>query len=140
MKSMFVQSNVVWVLMQIEEEQGNYKKAFKYQRDYHALRDSIKLENKLKDVVVTEFKRVNSENERLTKSNKIIQTENINHEKTILTTVIILVFVVILLVLFYKRNLEKKATNLLLKKQRDEIVEINKELESLNEEVVAQWK
>ena len=140
MKSMFVQSNVVWVFMQIEEEQGNYKKAFKYQRDYHALRDSIKLENKLKDVVVTEFKRVNSENEGLTKSNKIIQTENINHEKTILTTVIILVFVVILLVLFYKRNLEKKATNLLLKKQRDEIVEINKELESLNEEVVAQME
>lgn len=140
MQSLSMRSKAVWLYMQIEEAQNNYKEAFKYQRDYLALTDSIQSEEKLKHIVLTEFSRVSSENEGLVKDNKIIATKNDSYMKAIFVTSIILLFVVILLVLYYKRNLEKKATNILLEKQRDEIADINKELEMLNEELTTQME
>jgi len=140
MESISMRSKAVWMYMKIEEAQNNYKEAYKYQNDFIDLTDSIQSEEKLKHIVLTEFSRVSSENEGLLKDNKIISTKNIGYVKTIFITSIVLLFVVILLVLYYKRNLEKKATNLLLEKQRDEIAEINKELEMLNEELTAQME
>lgn len=140
MESLSMRSKAVWMYMKIEEAQNNYKEAFKYQNDFIDLTDSIKAEEKLKHLVLTEFSRVSSENEGLVKDNKIIATKNTGYVKLIFITSVILLFVVILLVLYYKRNLEKKATNLLLERQRDEISEINKELEMLNEELVTQME
>lgn len=140
MKSLSMRSKAVWMYMKIEEAQNNYKEAFKYQNDFIDLTDSIKAEEKLKHLVLTEFSRVSSENEGLVKDNKIIATKNTGYVKLIFITSVILLFVVILLVLYYKRNLEKKATNLLLERQRDEISEINKELEMLNEELITQME
>ncbi|RZK09967.1 MAG: HAMP domain-containing histidine kinase, partial [Flavobacterium sp.] len=130
----------VWMYMKIEEAQNNFEGAYKYQNAFIELTDSIQAEEKLKHLVLTEFNRVSSENEGLVKDNKIIATKNTSYVKTIFITSVILLFVVILLALYYKRNLEKKATNLLLEKQRDEISEINKELEMLNEELVTQME
>jgi len=140
MESISMRSKAVWMYMKIEEARNNYKEAYKYQNDFIDLTDSIQAEEKLKHVVLTEFSRVSSENEGLVKDNKIIATKNMSYVKTIFITSIVLLFVVILLVLYYKRNLEKKATNLLLEKQRDEISEINKELEMLNEELTTQME
>lgn len=140
MESISMKSKAVWLYIQIEEAQGNYKEAFQYQKNFIELTDSIKAEQKLNHLVLTEFNRVSSENEGLVKDNKIIATKNTSYVKTIFITSIVLLFVVILLVLYYKRNLEKKATNLLLEKQRDEIVAINKELEMLNEEIITQME
>jgi len=140
MESISMRSKAVWLYMKIEEAQKNYKGAFEYQNDFIELTDSIQAEEKLKHLVLTEFSRVSSENEGLVKDNKIITTKNTGYVKTIFITSVILLFVVILLVLYYRRNLEKKATNLLLQKQRDEIAEINKELEMLNEELTAQME
>ena len=140
MKSMGMRSTVVWLYMKIEEAQENYKEAYHYQNYYTAINDSIQKEEKLKHLIVTEFQRVNSENEGLLKSNKIIATKNTSYEKMIMATTIILVFVFVLLMLYYKRNKEKQATNILLKKQKDEISGINKELEMLNEELRIQME
>lgn len=140
MESMSMRSKVVWLYIQIAEAQNNYKEAFKYQSDFIELTDSIQSDEKLKHVVLTEFSRVSSENEGLVKDNKIISTKNVGYVKAIFITSIILLFVVVLLVLYYRRNLEKKATNLLLEKQRDEITAINKELEMLNEELITQME
>lgn len=140
MESISMKSKAVWLYIQIEEAQGHYKEAFEYQKNFIELTDSIKAEQKLKHLVLTEFNRVSSENEGLVKDNKIIATKNISYVKTIFITSLILLFVVILLVLYYKRNMEKKATNLLLEKQRDEITEINQELEMLNEELTTQME
>lgn len=140
MESLSMRSKAVWLYMQIEEAQGNYKEAFEYQKNFIDLTDSIQSEEKLKHVVLTEFSRVSSENEGLVKDNKIIATKNISYEKTIVITSIILIFVIILLLLYYKRNREKKATNILLERQRDEIAAINMELEMLNEELTTQME
>lgn len=140
MKSLSMRSKAVWMYMKIEEAQNNFKEAYKYQNDFIDLTDSIQAEEKLKHLVLTEFNRVSSENEGLMKDNKIIATKNTSYVKTIFITSIVLLFLVILLVLYYKRNLEKKATNLLLAKQRDEIAEINRELEMLNEELITQME
>lgn len=140
MESLSTRSKAVWMYMKIEEAQNNYKEAYKYQNDFIALTDSIQSEEKLKHLVLTEFNRVSSENEGLVKDNKIIATKNTSYMQAIFITLGILLFVVALLVLYYKRNLEKKATNLLLQKQRDEISEINQELEMLNEELITQME
>ena len=140
MESLSMRSKAVWMYMKIEEAQNNFKEAYEYQNDFIDLTDSIQSEEKLKHLVLTEFNRVSSENEGLVKDNKIIATKNTSYVKTIFITSVVLLFVVILLVLYYKRNLEKKATNLLLEKQRDEISEINKELEMLNEELTTQME
>ncbi|MFY0482172.1 tetratricopeptide repeat-containing sensor histidine kinase [Flavobacterium sp. PLA-1-15] len=140
MESLSMRSKAVWMYMKIEEAQNNFEGAYKYQNAFIELTDSIKSEEKLKHLVLTEFNRVSSENEGLVKDNKIIATKNTSYVKTIFITSVILLFVVILLVLYYKRNLEKKATNLLLEKQKDEISEINKELEMLNEELTTQME
>jgi signal transduction histidine kinase len=43
-----------------------------------------------------------------------------------------------LLALYYKRNLEKKANNVLLQEQKQEIAEVNEKLAAMNEELMTQ--
>lgn len=140
MESLSMRSKAVWLYMKIEEAQKNYELAYKYQGDFVALTDSIKSEEKLKHLVLSEFSRISLENEGLVKDNKIIATKNTSYVKTIFAIFIMLLFVMTLLILYYKRNSEKKATNMLLQKQRDEISGINKELEMLNEELTTQME
>lgn len=128
------------VLIKIASKEKNYEKAFNYQIHYLALLDTIDNEADSKHVMLSDFKRVTNENEVLEKDNKVIVTKNTSYLKTIAVTSVLLLFLIVLLFLFYYRYKEKQTTNKLLQQQKDEIAEINSELEALNEEVIVQME
>jgi len=129
------------------KKQGDLANAFKYQTEYISMQESLLNQNALKDVTLTEFSRIRTENATLAKNNQIITTKNTNYlaqlnkyTNAIVVIVVILISVVLLLLILYRRNLEKQTTNKLLLKQKEEIATINKELETLNEEIKAQME
>lgn len=128
------------VFIKIATQEKNFEKAFNYQTHYIALLDSLTNEADSKRIMLSDFKRVRTENEVLEKDNKVISNKNTDYLTTIAITSTLLFLVVVLLSLFYYRYKEKKATNKLLEKQKQEIAEINSELEALNEEVVVQME
>lgn len=132
--------NTYKILIKIAKAENDIRKAFRYQTEFIALGDSIENDKILKDMMQAEFKRVASENDGLTKDNRIIASENTDYFKTIIATSFLLLFVVILLFTYYKRNLEKNQTNKLLQKQKEEIASINSELQMLNHEVLSQME
>ncbi|WP_084625912.1 ATP-binding protein [Flavobacterium soli] len=136
-KSGAIKTQSLEVLVALNKAQRNFEKALEYQTDFIAINDSIALEKTTKNVVLTDFDRVRSENDHLLENNTKITKKNTSYVKAIFITSIMLLFVVILLALYYKRNNDKKAINHLLQEQKDEIASINKELEILNKEAVA---
>jgi len=126
------------VFIEIAQHEKEFEKAFNYQSHYMALLDSSESEKVSKRVMINDFKRVKSENEGLVKDNKIITNKNTDYLTTITITSTLLFLVIVLLFLFYYRYKEKKATNELLQKQKEEIATINSELETLNKEVTTQ--
>ena len=110
-------------------------KAFTYQTTYIKTQDSLLNEKALKDVNETEFVRIRTENAKLSKSNRIIESRNIDnlarlnqYSNVIVVTLSILGMVVLMLFVLYKRNREKQITNKLLQQQKEEIAAINQEL------------
>ncbi len=128
------------VFIEIAKKQKNFEKAFNYQTHYIALLDTLSNEADSKRIILSDFKRVRTENEVLEKDNKVIVTKNTSYLKTIAITSVLLLLLIVLLFLFYYRYKEKQATNKLLQQQKDEIAEINSELETLNEEVLVQME
>lgn len=133
-------SQAYLILIQIYKGKNEISSAFRYQTDYISNEDSIAIEKTVKDVMLTEFSRIRSENDTLVKDNRKISSKNTDYLKTILATSILLLLVLILLLMLYSRNREKQATNKLLRKQKEEIAVINAELEGLNREVNDQMK
>jgi signal transduction histidine kinase len=134
-------------LVKVYKNKHNLEKAFGYQSEYVAMQDSVLTSKLLKDVTLTEFGRVRSENAELIKDNRIKSSENTNYlvkidqyTNIIVLTSCILAFVILVLLILYRRNLEKQATNKQLLLQKEEIATINRELELLNEEVNAQME
>jgi signal transduction histidine kinase len=134
-------------LVSVYESKKDITKAFEYQSRFVATEDSILNEKELHDVTLAEFSRVRNENANLNKDNQSISLKNtdykerLNHySNVIVTTSVILVSVILLLLMLYHRNLEKQATNKLLTRQKEEIANINHELETLNEEVTSQME
>lgn len=128
------------VFVKIATQEKNFEKALNYQTHYIALLDTLNNEADSKSIMLSDFKRVRTENEVLEKDNKVISNKNTDYLTTIAITSTLLFLVVVLLFLFYYRYKEKKATNKLLEKQKEEIAEINSELEALNEEVLVQME
>jgi signal transduction histidine kinase/Tfp pilus assembly protein PilF len=146
-KSKVSVSDALERLVSVYKGENDLAKAFKYQSEYISIEDSILVEKSLKDVTLTEISRIRSENENLTINNQLISSKNTSYlarlnkySNVIVATSIILGSVTLLLVILYRRNLEKQATNKLLLQQKNEIANINKELETLNEEVNAQME
>jgi signal transduction histidine kinase len=134
-------------LVTIYRNKNDIAKAFEYQSQYVAAEDSVRNEKALKDVTLSEISRVRTENASLEKNNKIITKKNTNiatklnhYGNAIMIGMVVLVFVILLLFILYRRNIEKQATNKLLLKQKEEIAQINKELETLNEELKTQME
>lgn len=133
-----VLSKVLPVLIEINKHQRNFEKALDYQTELIEVIDSLESEKTTKNVVLTDFDRIRSENDDLVKDNTTISAKNTSYVKAIFITSILLLFVVLLLVLYYIRNKQKKAMNELLQSQKEEIAVINIELETLNKEIVTQ--
>jgi signal transduction histidine kinase len=134
-------------LIAVYRGENNMAKAFKYQTDYINVLDSIQIEKTIKDVTLTEFSRIRTENATLAKDNQVISTKNTNYASRLNTYIIVIVAislilgsVILLLFFIYRRNLERKATNKLLMQQKEEIASINRELGSLNEELNTQME
>lgn len=128
------------VYIKIATQEKNFEKAFNYQTHYIALLDTLNNEADTKSIMLSDFKRVRTENEVLEKDNKVISNKNTNYLNTIAITSALLLLVLVLLFLIYYRYKEKKATNIVLEKQKEEIATINSELAGLNEEVVVQME
>ena len=128
------------VYIKIATQEKKFEKAFNYQTHYIALLDTLNNEADTKSIMLSDFKRVRTENEVLEKDNKVISNKNTDYLTTIAITSTLLLLVLVLLFLIYYRYKEKQATNKLLEKQKEEIAQINSELEALNEEVVVQME
>lgn len=128
------------VFTKIATKEKNFEKAFDFQSHYYALLDTVNNEADSKHIMLSDFKRVRTENEVLAKDNRVIAKENTDYLTTIGITSTLLFLVMVLLFLFYYRYKEKKATFKLLEKQKEEIAKINSDLESLNEEVNVQME
>lgn len=128
------------IFIEIATKEKNFEKAFNFQSHYVALLDSVNNEADSKRIMISDFKRVRNENEVLAKDNKVITKANTDYLNTIAITSTLLFLLIVLLFLFYYRYKEKQATNKLLEKQKEEIANINYELEALNEEVNVQME
>jgi two-component system sensor histidine kinase/response regulator len=126
------------LLIEVNAAQKKYDDALRFQADYNAIKDSLDTKKAKKDVIITDLNRINSDNKDLVKDNRTIIAKNSDYVTVISIITILLIIVAVLLALYYKRNLEKKATNVLLQRQKQEIAEVNEELGALNEELTTQ--
>jgi signal transduction histidine kinase len=147
MKSKSMAALALRNLVLVYKSTNNIPKAFEYQTRFVATEDSILSEKELKDITLAEFSRVRTENASLSKDNQNISLKNSDYKErighysnVIVITSVVLVSVILLLLMLYRRNLEKQATNKLLLEQKEEIANINHELETLNEEVTTQME
>lgn len=134
-------------LVKVYKNKNEIGKAFKYQSEYVSIQDSLREEKLLKDITLTEFKRIRTENTNLADSNRVVILKNtgyltkLRQYNNILVIIIAsLVFVVFAVVVLYQRNQEKLEANQRLRRQQEEVAKINKELELLNEEINAQME
>ncbi len=134
-------------LVSVYKNKNDIPSAFKYQSEYVAIQDSIKMEKQLKDVTLAEIKRTRSENAALTDDNRAIASENTGYltklqryNNILVIIVATLASVVLIVIVLYRRNKEKQLANQQLLRQKEEIAQINKELEYLNEEINAQME
>lgn len=125
-------------LAKVNAVQQKFKDALTYQAAYKAIEDSLKSEEVTKKVITTDLQRINSDNKILETDNKTITARNADYKIIISTITVLLLIVALLFILYYKRNLEKKAINLQLQKQQQEIAEANEELGALNEQLKTQ--
>lgn len=131
-------SDALAQLVKVNKAQKKFESALAFQSDYNAISKSLKIDETTKEVITTDLNRVSSDNRNLEKDNKTITSRNADYKVIIVTITVLLLFVALLFILYYKRNLEKKAINLQLQKQQQEIAEANEELGALNEELKTQ--
>lgn len=126
------------LLVQVNKEQHKYAEALKFQSDFIAASDSLNSKKIKKEVIINDLHRVNTDNKSLVRANKTITSKNADYVTVISIITLLLIVVAILLALYYKRNSEKKAINVLLQTQKQEVAEVNEELSALNEELITQ--
>jgi len=125
-------------LVLVYNSQHDIARAYKYQSQLISIRDSIQAEKEIKDITMAEVGRMRTENASLAKNNQNYAQQISHDSDVIVITSITLVSVILLALLLYRRNLEKQASNKLLSEQKEEIANINYELEALNEELSTQ--
>lgn len=141
-KAITIVANSLDRLVQVYKGKNDITKAFKYQSEYVAEQDSFHTAQALKDITLTEYGRIRTENADLAKSNGIIAEQNNNYLarlKRYLGVIVViavgLVFAALFVLILYRRNREKQITNRQLMLQKQEIAVINTKLELLNEEI-----
>ncbi len=125
-------------MAKVKAAQKKFDEALMFQAAYKAINDSLKNDETTKEIITSDLHRINKDNKVLTNDNKTIKSKNSEYITVIAIVTILLILLAILLALYIKRNLEKKATNVLLQKQKKEIAEVNEELSALNEELTTQ--
>ena len=133
-------SSCLELLTKVSVAQNKIAEAFQYQTRQIAIDDSIQTEKRAKNVVLTDFDRIQNENNGLVKDNHLITEKNTGYLKTIVAILVLLFLVLFLLIIAYRANREKQAANKLLVLQKEEIASINNELEALNEELTTQME
>ena len=126
------------VLIEINEESGDYKDAYQYKNESIVLADSLDVEKNRNDLVYTDFQRIRKENTTLETTNEVISTKNLSYKRAIYIITSLLVIVLMLLVLYLRKTRQKSKINLALQKREAEISSINQALENLNEELKSQ--
>ena len=126
------------VLIEINEESGDYKDAYQYKNESIVLADSLNVEKNRNDLVYTDFQRIRKENTTLETTNEVISTKNLSYKRAIYIITSLLVIVLMLLVLYLRKTRQKSKINLALQKREAEISSINQALENLNEELKSQ--
>lgn len=121
-------TEVLDVQIDIKAAQNEFAKALKLQSDYISIKDSIDKSNSKKDVFINDLNRINSDNKKLEKDNQSIIAKNADYTVVISVISLLLIVVVLSLIFYYIRNAEKKANNILLQNQKQEIAEVNEEL------------
>jgi signal transduction histidine kinase len=146
-KSKIVASTSLDRLVSVYKNTNQINKAFEYQSRFLAVKDSIAAEKAIKDITLTEFDRIRSENAALAKNNEDISTKNTgyltrlnNYGNVVIIIMGVLLTVVLLVFVLHRRNLKKQAVNKLLIKQKDEIASMNENLQTLNKEVSTQME
>ncbi len=123
-------------LSELYANYGDYHLAYDYQKKYLILQDSIydaEVSRRALELrFVHEREKRESEIQLLRKSHQIIE---LNYDKQRLFRNFLLLFISLILVtlfVIYFRFLEYKKTNVLLKKQKEEIADNNRKLKELN--------
>ncbi|MCK4661444.1 MAG: tetratricopeptide repeat protein [Bacteroidales bacterium] len=123
-------------------EMKNYKKAYNYYILYHQLMDSIFNENMSKQIaeMQTKYETEKKEKEIELQKVEIINKENQIKQKKLQQniTIIVLFFVLIILIIIYIIYRQKRKANILLTKQKEEILDKNEELYQQKEEIKVQ--
>lgn len=121
-------AQVLAIQVDIKAAQNEFAKALQLQSDYISIKDSVDKSNSKKDVFINDINRISSDNKKLEKDNQSIVAKNADYTVVISVISLLLIIVATSLILYYIRNAEKKASNILLQNQKQEIAEVNKEL------------
>ncbi len=106
--------------------------------DYIAVNDSLDLPKTKKEVILSDIERVNKDNQDLALNNQKIASKNTDYITVISIITILLAILAVVSFLYYRKNTQIKTVNELLRKQKQEIAEVNEELGALNEELSTQ--
>jgi signal transduction histidine kinase len=127
------------LLSDYHEQQGDYREAYRYRTIQLAYQDSIYSVEKRKIIYDLERTRADTEIEMLQKENElklsqIARSEAIIDRQLAYTAAISIVLVLLLggLLLLVRSNMQRKKTNELLSKQKEEIGENNRQLTQMN--------
>lgn len=126
------------LLVEINSQGNNYKKAFDYLSQSMVIGDSLNIEKAKNEFIFKDFQRIQSEITSLEKSNEVISNMNLSYKKVIITVSSLFVIVLLLLVLYLLKAHQKTKVNTILNIQKSQISKINEELENLNEELKVQ--
>jgi len=128
------------LLSDYHEQQGDYREAYRYRTVQLAYQDSIYSVEKRKIIYDLERTRADTEIEMLQKENElklsqIARSEAIIDRQLAYTAAISIVLVLLLggLLLLVRSNIQRKKTNELLSKQKEEIGENNRQLIQMNQ-------
>ena len=120
----------------------NYREAYRYTNEHYKLQDSLLNIDKNKEIAEIQAK---YENEIKEQENRLLKKENESNATTIkmqylggIGIFIITILIAVLAFIYYRSNQLKKKANDLLRAQKLEIEEKNKDLSKLNSEITKQ--
>ena len=120
----------------------NYREAYRYTNEHYKLQDSLLNIDKNKEIAEIQAK---YENEIKEQENRLLKKENESNATTIkmqylggIGIFIITILIAVLAFIYYRSNQLKKKANDLLRAQKLEIEEKNRDLSKLNSEITKQ--
>lgn len=135
LKSNRIKVSAYNVFSEIYIAENNYKKASEYLKLTNKYKDSVDLENTIKNVFLTDLNRVKDETKALLVEQEVIKNKNNEYFKIIIISLISLVLLILMALLLVKKNAEAKQINQILHDKNDEIFKTNELNLKINEEL-----